>query len=137
MIIFILAHIAAAYYNHYCILGAEWNAYYSRQWHIWQAIFNGIIAFFLGFHLSLYFAIQFLATRMLIFNPALNKLRGKGFFYIGTKGIDGAFTRWFGEIAREVYFIISLTLTIGLYVVNINFDMLNVKGIEIIERLCR
>ena len=137
MIIFILAHVAAAYYNHYCILGAEWNAYYSRQWHIWQAIFNGIIAFFLGLHLSPYFAVQFLATRMLIFNPTLNELRGKGFFYIGTKGIDGVFTKLFGKIAGEVYFIASLLLMIVLYIASVKWEILNIKGIEIIESLCR
>jgi hypothetical protein len=137
MIIFILAHVAAAYYNHYCILGAEWNAYYSRQWHIWQAIFNGIIAFFLGLHLSPYFAVQFLATRMLIFNPTLNELRGKGFFYIGTKGIDGVFTKLFGKIAGEVYFTASLLLMIVFYIASVKWQILNIKGIEIIESLCR
>jgi hypothetical protein len=125
MILFILAHMAAAYYNYYCILGAEWNAEYSKRWHGWQAVFNGIIATFIGGYLSPYFALQFLATRFLIFNPVLNDLRDKGFFYLGNHGIDSIFLKLFGRLGGLVYFILGLLLVEGLYVLHLHYDILN------------
>lgn len=117
MILFILAHIAGAFYNYYCILGAEWNAVYSRRWHIWQAISMGLIATYIGAYVSAYYAIQFLTTRFLVFNPMLNYLRGKGFFYLGSHGIDALFVKVFGkQFAGIVYFILGILLVLGLYI---------------------
>jgi hypothetical protein len=118
MILFLLTHIAAAYYNYYCILGAEWNAEYSKKWHLWQSIFNGLISATLCWYGNLYLALQFSATRFLIFNPVLNLLRGKGFFYLGSHGIDLFFTKLFGKYAGYIYFLGGVILVITLYLLN-------------------
>lgn len=136
MIIFILIHIASAYYNYYCILG-QGTQKYDRAWHIWQAISMGMIAFYMGMFVNPYSAILFLLTRMVFFQNMLNLLRGKGFFYIGTKGIDGLFTKLFGKIAGQVYFATSLLSMIALYLLSVRFDILTTKGIELIEKLCQ
>ena len=136
MIIFILIHIASAYYNYYCILG-QGTQKYDRAWHIWQAISMGMIAFYMGLFVNPYSAILFLLTRMVFFQNTLNLLRGKGFFYIGTKGIDGFFNNLFGKIAGQVYFTLALLSIVALYLLSTRFDILNTEGIEIIEKLCR
>lgn len=129
MILFILIHIAAAVYNYYSILDSIGSPVYNRKWHVWQAAFNGIISFFLGLYLSPYFALQFLATRFLIFNPVLNELRDKGFFYLGKHGIDGVFIKLFGRLAGLVYFILGILLVVGLYFAHLHLDVLNYKFI--------
>jgi hypothetical protein len=125
MLLFILAHIAGAYYNYYCILGAEWNAEYSKKWHLWQAISMGLIATYIGGYVSPYYAIQFLTARFLVFNPMLNYLRGKGFFYLGNHGIDSIFLKLFGKLGGLVYFILGLLLVVGMYLLHLHYDILN------------
>lgn len=115
MIIFLLIHIVAAFYNYYCILGTEWNAYHSKQWHKYQAIFNTLIAISFSYYGNIYLGLQFLATRFLMFNPILNLLRKKGFFYLGNHGMDLIFIKLFKKFAGYIYFIGAIIVVVTLY----------------------
>lgn len=139
LIIFFLAHIAAAYYNNYSI---NENTYYahgqdiptpvtiSNGWHLWQSIFNGIIAFFIGLYCSPYLGLQFIATRFLIFNPVLNSLRKLGFFHFGDDPWDVWFrkllTKIFGaKYAGPVYFLLGVIIVVGIYALHLQYCWMN------------
>lgn len=124
MIIFFLAHVAAACYNYYIITELirggidNTNPLFKRlsnSWHLWQSIFNAIIALFIGLYCSPYLGFQFIAVRFLIFNPVLNLLLGNPIFYFGKDRWDVCISKLLGKYAGLLYFLLGIIIVAGLY----------------------
>lgn len=86
----------------------------SKLWHKYSAWYVTGVALLLAYLAGNWFLVPcLLSMRLIFFNPVLNKIRGKDFFYLSSKGLDGLFVKWFGKHAGVLVWIgssIYLTL---------------------------
>lgn len=90
----------------------------SEDWHTFSAIQTCIIIVLITWLSGWWWlAACLLLLRSSAFPMALNLLREKPLFYIGTTGFDGTIKKIFGSIASEVLYIGSILaiLTINIY----------------------
>lgn len=75
-------------------------AYASKKWHTYSAYYVGGVTVLIAFAYHEWaLCPALLMSRFIVFNPALNWLRSKGFFYLGSSGKDALFQKWFGPKA--------------------------------------
>jgi len=75
----------------------------NNQEHKWSAIYYCFLVWIITISTQFWILpLILLLTRRLFFQEALNKLRGKGYFYLSDRGIDGWFKKQFGEKAGKI-----------------------------------
>ena len=89
----------------------------SKLWHTYSAAYVTIVAGLLSWLAGAYWLFPcLLLIRLAVFNPYLNVIRGKSFFYLSDKGLDGLFVKLFSKYAGVVVWsgAVALLLTINL-----------------------
>lgn len=84
-------------------------AHASKLWHRYSAWYVAGVALMLAYVVDNVYLVPCLLTmRLIFFNPILNVIRGKQFYYLSDKGLDGFFSKLLGKYAGVFVWIGSI-----------------------------
>jgi hypothetical protein len=93
----------------------------SKKWHKRSFYYVLLASCTIAFVLDSYWLVApLMACRSVVFNPVLNLIRGKGFFYLSDKGLDGFILKTLGKYAGEIVYFIMLFGILGLNLIGLN-----------------
>lgn len=89
----------------------------SKKWHKRSFYYVLLCSLLLAYVLDCYWiTLSLMACRTAVFNPSLNLLRGKDFFYLSDSGLDLKAKKFFGKYAGELLFFLTW---IGILFINL------------------
>lgn len=88
----------------------------SKRWHLWSGIYYCMVVLFMAYLIQApYFGgillLQSFVIRLCVFGNGLNVARGKDFFYLSDKGIDGLLKKTIGGVWIFVVCLIAIFIS--------------------------
>ena len=109
LIFFFIFYLLESFHDYYVIKSQEGNGAFNKQWHSVDFYSHILLAVFIAYLAKDFrFIVIAGAMRYVVFQHTLNLLRGKPFFYLSNRGVDGTLLDVFGKLAPYITFIIAL-----------------------------